>query len=392
MNQSSLVATILILSSCLLSCGKKAGETSSGDNESVYDQISTEQLFAIKYLREAVKFNDVNTLQKLFSQNPDLDVNQTLENGETLLTHAIKENQIEIRNLLLEKEAIRKDLVNFKQETPLMVAARYGRLNSLKVLLDLRVSLNEIDRNGNTALHLAIINGYNEIALTLIKHGANLLISDYDQRNAYALAQDHGTTEVLDLIRTIMQIEEGTPDIASFRKVLEVGDIKSLNSLLTRFPRIVHDYESINPLVLTISTPDYNIGLRMAEILLAYNIQVNGPRDAEITPLIEAVKKQALGFVLLLLNAHADPNRVDNLGKSALIHAVELNNLSITTELLNRSAMDKYSYSINGRKLSFSACAVARLVRKDLSDSKEIATNKAIQDKLKCGLFSWFGR
>lgn len=57
---------------------------------------------------------------------------------------------------------------------PLLLAARYGRLESVSVLLDAGVDMNCVDQAGRTPIHLAAWFGHNEIAKLLISKGASI--------------------------------------------------------------------------------------------------------------------------------------------------------------------------------------------------------------------------
>jgi len=63
--------------------------------------------------------------------------------------------------------------------TPLLYAARDGRLEAAKILVDARADLKSADANGITPLLMAITNNQVKVARFLIDHGAEINVSDW---------------------------------------------------------------------------------------------------------------------------------------------------------------------------------------------------------------------
>ena len=66
------------------------------------------------------------------------------------------------------------DYVNVSEMTALMMAARYGRTDKVKVLLENGADMEATNINGTTALMFAAIYGRTEIVKMLLKHGADV--------------------------------------------------------------------------------------------------------------------------------------------------------------------------------------------------------------------------
>lgn len=374
--------------SLLVSCGKKAETQDKSKAETVQPSEAEVSFYALKEVRRAVVENDLPALQRVLRENPDIDLNQILFDGDTYLILSIKYNYPQIRNFLWEKGA---DLnrPNVNKETPLMVAISKGRLNSVKVLLDLKVDLERKDTNGETALLLALKNLNEEVALLLIKQGANLETNDKLDRSPLRVAEESHLVNAVELIKSILQVEFGAPDLASFRSVLTQGDVKRLNTILTRYPKLVGDYETCNPLALLVEVKDENAAIRSAELLLNYQANVNGPKGAELTPLIKATTSKKQNFARLYLSSRANPQLLDKDGKSALIHAVEMNDAYMVELLLSYSAVERYTFRKDGKKITYNACTIARDMEKKLETDFEKNANKEIQSNLDCGLLNW---
>lgn len=118
------------------------------------------------------------------------------------------------------------------------------------LLIRNNVEINRKNNHGSTALHIALENKNEDLALLLIREGANVEITDEDDQNAYKLAQKHDNQRVLELLKIILYELYGAPKITDFKKVLIEGRDENLKSVLEKYPNLATDYESLNPLVL----------------------------------------------------------------------------------------------------------------------------------------------
>lgn len=124
----------------LTSCGKKP---EVNDNKKNLAPPTKAQVYfeALKEIRRSIHSNDYRGFKKVILENPDIDLNQHFsETGETLLIIAIKKDFRTIRNFLIEKGA-KLERASWDKETPLIVAVSNARINSVKVLIDLKVDL-----------------------------------------------------------------------------------------------------------------------------------------------------------------------------------------------------------------------------------------------------------
>lgn len=398
----ALTTGLLGFALTLTSCGKKLEEDKPTAEVQKLDQKEVDFKEKAQLLK-AVETGDADKLTEILKAR-SINLNLEYDNGETLLTMAIKHDHLAVRNILLERGAL-VEKANFNQETPLMVAVINNRLNSVKVLLDRGVALDTRDAMGETALHKAIKlqsdetlkasvrRSYEDLVILLIKSGASIEISTYrEQKNAFKLLETYPNERLVEFIKNIMDVEYGSPDIAVYRRVVMSGDTNNLSLMLSRYPKMVHTYDSINPLALILDFKDELTILKSAQILLANNVPIDGPRDAETTPLVKAAKLGKKGFVHLFLEHRANPDLFDDEGKSALYHAITLVDYEMVVVLLNYSADSKYDYSKGSLRVSFKACKLADSVRSGLKDKAKIQTLDSIKDRLGCksGFFSFF--
>lgn len=373
-----------------MSCGKKAREIEKQTKEKSLSTEAEKKFHALRELRRSVNENDFKALEKVIKENPQLDLNQHCDDGETLLSISIKKNFLKIRDLLISKGAD-PEKTTINKETPLISAVLFERSESVIFLLSLKVDLNKKNANGDTALHLAIKNKNEEIATLLIKHGADTKIPDKNNKDAARLALDYGIPDVFKLLESFTYLEEGTPDIATFRSLVSEGSIDQLKNVLSEHPSLPSDYEVINPLVVALENNDETKSRRTVSLLLNYQANPNGPLDSDTTPLIKAIQQKKKSIIGLLMKLNVKVDLVDHKGKSPLIWAIHHNDLPTIKELIERNAPTKYTITTpQGKRYSQDACSLARRLGRNLpkgSEEKEI--NRLIQESLSCSILNW---
>lgn len=364
----------------VISCGKKTEEGKLKSYSENYRPSVEEVYFnALKKLRKSVYENDYELLKKVIEENPKIDLDQIGDDGETLLTVAIQKNHTQIRDYLLER-GVSLEKANINKETPLIVAATYNRMESAMLLIRNNVEINRKNNHGNTALHIALENKNEDLALLLIREGANVEITDDEDQNAYKLAQKHENQRVLELLKIILHDLYGAPEITDFKKVLIEGSDEDLKLVLEKYPKLAIDYESLNPLVLVQEQKNEISSWEMIKTLLTKNANINGPKNADITPLIKSIQLQHTSVASYLIDQKADVNLLDSDGKNALIHAIELNNNEIVKQLMQYGAKRNYYITLkNGESFTFDACSLAKKLMQD-----------QMRYSLRCTFRDWF--
>lgn len=174
-------------------------------------------------VRAAWKQEDMETLQKLLTENPDFD-DIELEGGVTLLMVACAAGAVEVVQYLIQKGAnvnaqsndkenpcspmlctcltgnvdILKELIKAGADlekgdartnsTPLIAASHLGKYDMVKILLDAGANINAENNLGSTALILASAGGYDKIVRLLLDRGANVNAVDKGGGNAFIRA------------------------------------------------------------------------------------------------------------------------------------------------------------------------------------------------------------
>jgi ankyrin repeat protein len=212
--------------------------------------------------------------------------------------------------------------------TSLMLAAREGRLDAVKVLVDAKADVNMQSGNGSTALLMAILNGNYQVAAFLLDHGANPNIADRDGKAAlYALVEMRN----LDTTDTPGPAADKNEALELTQAVLQLG--ADVNARLTAKPPFRGGLNR-NWFPEPGATPFYRAAaagdVRMMRILLAYGADPYIPSLDNTTPLMVASgvgylvgssyswpESEALEAVKLAMKL-GDVNAVNNAGLTAL--------------------------------------------------------------------------
>ncbi len=180
------------------------------------------------------------------------DVNALGYNGNTALHHAVRQDYISVVQQLLSADAI-STVVNSDMLTPAMLAAEAGNVECLHLLLLYNSDCTARNRNSQTVLHLAAVNGtadmvdvvleanqhimnwtdlmgnsaliasvklgHTQFALQLLKYSPNLSLIGDQERNALHWAAENGLVQVVSRIGEQLQKD---PEL--FAKVANVQD------------------------------------------------------------------------------------------------------------------------------------------------------------------------
>ena len=109
------------------------------------------------------------------------DVNLQNKDLYSALVLAATANKVEVVRLLCEKEGIQIDAKTVFGKTAAFMAAEFGRLEPLKILVQHGADVNELSKRGMSSLMLACVKGHTDIITYLIEEAdANLKIRTSD--------------------------------------------------------------------------------------------------------------------------------------------------------------------------------------------------------------------
>jgi ankyrin repeat protein len=131
-----------------------------------------------------------------------LDVNQADADGRTALMMAAFEGYTEVVELLLNSGA-EVDHRDGAGRTAVMYASSGPFPQTVELLIQSGAQVNRIDTaEGWTALMVAAAEGHQPVVEVLLRHGADIEITDQDGDAAIAHARKRGQTHIVDLLES----------------------------------------------------------------------------------------------------------------------------------------------------------------------------------------------
>lgn len=250
------------------------------------------------------------------------DINEQDEDGNTVLHAAAIMNDEDLVNFLIIKGA-NKEIKNYDNQTPLMIAVEHDCYESVRALTRAKANVFVEDSEGITALEKALEK--NEMYYELIIN-----------ENTAELRNEDGETIIHYFVKTKNE------------KALEYALKKNLNIDIA-------DKNNITPLAIALSDPSSEINARMANnLLIAGAREVGGKtsyfEDAVLsrnysltmqdgqTPLHLATIYNHRGFAKFLLENGADTEAQDINGSTPLHEACRYGRTEIARDLLEANA------------------------------------------------------
>jgi ankyrin repeat protein len=285
------------------------------------------------------------------------DVNAKDRNGQTALMWAAAEGHAAVVSILLAARAdFRTPLPS--GFTPLLFAAREGRLEVVRILLKAGADVDEAIRSnktirrgprpGTSALHLAVENGHFDLAIALVKAGAD----PNDQRCGCAAL--HRISWVRKPNRG--DSEDGDPPPIGSGKLTSLAFVKQLVALGADVNlkqkkgvpgRGILQRVGATPLIAAASTSDVALVRTLLDLgadtrltnvdgttplLAATGVGVGAPEEAA------GSEPEALEVVKILLKLGADVNAVDKNGDTAMHGAAYRNHPKMVQFLADHGA------------------------------------------------------
>ncbi|CAK7271245.1 hypothetical protein SEPCBS57363_004518 [Sporothrix epigloea] len=288
----------------------------------------------------------------------DLPLNEMLEDGTFLLSHAIMDDNLALVSILVMCGAD-PDVRHRNGSNLLHCASFFNSVSSTMLLLELGVDVDARDGNGLTPLHLACREHHISIMLQLLTHGADPNICDCQGRTplAYALLLQNRVTFTRSMISVLLTYgARATGRGLSLQPLFEFilcCNTEKMCAFLKKFPSMADsempvathggqgnaNTAHIRPLYAAIMIGN---GFALDRLLhlgadVNHRTMVNG---RNMTYLSQAVLTCSLPFVSRLLLQNSDPNLADNQGITALLLAssFQRGNLELVKLLLRHGA------------------------------------------------------
>jgi ankyrin repeat protein len=250
------------------------------------------------------------------------------------LIDAINEN-----NIVTASSLISSGSVNLNGKLlPLHHAARRGRVEIMTMLLDAGADINAVDKDRNTACHVAIWNDQFDALKLLVERGANLSVVDSDSngRSLLSIVAQYGKDERF----AVLLLDAGAPlDRLSndllLMSMLLVNSVAVFNRLLARGVNFttMRDERGATLCHYVARNVTSENDFRFLVNVWGYDA-VHAVEDNGRTPLHWAASFGNDSAVRVLVECGAEIDRQDNDGRTALIDASSVNWRSSSVELL----------------------------------------------------------
>lgn len=205
------IIDVLLRAGASLSVKTRAGFTPLEAAKILKDQEAVDQIEAEmskrftskgKALMEAVKLNDLKTVEKMLSE-PAYPVDEVDADGFTPLLKAAREGLTEMTKLLLAKGANPNHLDVWMGANAGHKAGYWGRTEVMKLLVKSKMEINARGlSNGYTPLHDSVSGGHIETTRVLLEAGARIDIQGHDGLTALDIAKANGNEAMIQLLNT----------------------------------------------------------------------------------------------------------------------------------------------------------------------------------------------
>lgn len=251
-------------------------------------------------LKDAILLQRFRIIEHLLKNNAN--PNRRLD-GETCLHIAFKKNSSKIVELLVQYRA---DIYQ-KNPSLIFVATKNGDANVVRCLLKLnrKIAIDMKNKNGRSALHMAVIAKDINIVKVLLENNADPNIKDHDMQTPLHMASELADVSIVQLL-------------------IDKGADTNLKTAL-------------NYSCLYIATNQGNIDIIKVLIANKADIHEKNHRCGS-DALIKAVVMEFIDVIEYLMQQGSDVNTSDYEGISALMYAIEIKNTQIIQLLINAGA------------------------------------------------------
>ena len=312
---------------------------------STASDVSADDSAMFKTVRYLIRQGNRRALLAALNAGPGAEVDASNCNTVTPLMYAAKKGRLDIvLSLIKEGADVRRRSLHGM--TVAHFAAQYGHVAALLTALDGGVEVDATESRGVTPLMCAAMNGHVNCALLLIRRGANVRLQSKDGMGAVHFAARHGRRKVLlALIDAGAEVDvidslEMTPLLYAMRQchlncmlalIQQGADVRARAKDGSTSAHIAAQNGSNETLLAILDALD-------ADPRIPLSADLNAWDKAEMTPLMHAARGGHLDCVVSLMQRGADVRVASNGGLTAADCAADRGHTEVLLALLGGGA------------------------------------------------------
>jgi ankyrin repeat protein len=205
-----------------------------------------------------------------------------------------------------------------------MLALLGNNTEIAEMLIENGVDIGTVSLNtGQSALHIAINRGLNDISRLLIEEGINTNRKDKQGRTPFIIAVQANNAELLSLLPNPKNIDEAylNSGFSPLTDASRLGNVASMGYLINHKADVNFTTKSsTTPLLQAAGSGNVDA----VSLLLEHGADITVTSRSGTTALLNAAELGHTDIINLLLSKNADINAVDNNGAREHIEAVEM--------------------------------------------------------------------
>nr|WP_246198629.1 ankyrin repeat domain-containing protein [Wolbachia endosymbiont of Ctenocephalides felis wCfeJ] len=300
---------------------------------SIIEFLKKTQLDLDEELLATVKGDDLNRVKALVSQGASLEAKDNSNN--TPLHNACNNGHVKVVEYLIQEGASLK-AKNKDGEAPLHVAVQHdGTLEVIEFILSRDLSgINDITNNGKTPLHLAIREDKPNTVQFLLRKGASIAVKDKNGKTSLDLAKQEDYTNIVEMIEKVQSdLDE------ELLTAVQDGNLNEAKGLVSRNANAnvnTRDKYSWTPL----HWAAYKGHLEVAEFLVKKGADVNAASENLYgsRPIHIAIENNNKNIIEFLLSKEVGVNDTDKQGYTPLHYAAWRGRLEVARFLIEKGS------------------------------------------------------
>lgn len=301
-------------------------------------------------LISALRSNDLKTVDSFLKKG--MNPNQFDSKGNTMFYYALPTLTKNMANLLLNHKAD-PDIMCFSKESPVHILIKNSStskdIEAIKLVISKSKNIDQKDRDGYTALQLAVDSKQTKLIDAILKQKANPDIATPRGNTPLHLALINSDAET-----SIKLIQAGADVNLPRKDKLQPLSLALYNNMTPVVEELLKYKANPNTMDgLTKSTP-LNVAIKNNNIdtfnlLLHHKSKLNIALSDGNSELMNAVERGNLEMVEKLLALKVDLNLVNSFGDNALLISAKNGNVDITNKLLSAGMDINFKNTLSGK-------------------------------------------